>query len=219
MAREAILAGAASIGRTTMRRIGMFGGSAPSYSDRNPLSLADAILGRDPEPSNSLAGLAPPRPTSNAFLAGLAPERPPSNDFLSGLVPSRPNPPPMYNGLNALLMNPPPPKPVFKSLWVDGVEYSFRVMSVKARPWQTNCVYAFMRDGWPVYVGKAYSSHTRFGTEHDRRAEALALGANELWVTEVRPNSAFDLHEAEQRMIAKFCPVLNDKHNPLSMYR
>ena len=33
-----------------------------------------------------------------------------------------------------------------------------------------------MRDGWPVYVGKAYSAHTRFGTEHDRRAEALVAG-------------------------------------------
>ena len=158
-----------------------------------------------------LAGLAPPRPRSNACLAGLAPERPPSNEFLSGLAPSRPNPPPMYNGLTALLINPPPPKPVLKSLWVDGVEYSFRVMSVKARPWQQNCVYAFMRNGWPVYVGKAYSAHTRFGTEHDRRAEAIALGANELWVTEVRTTSAFDLDEAEQRMIAQFCPVLNDK--------
>jgi len=201
-----------------MRRNGLFGGSAPSYA-RNPLTLSDAILRRDPEPTNFLAGLAPPRPRSNAFLAGLAPERPPSNEFLSGLAPSRPNPPPMYNGLTALLINPPPPKPVLKSLWVDGVEYSFRVMSVKARPWQQNCVYAFMRNGWPVYVGKAYSAHTRFGTEHDRRAEAIALGANELWVTEVRTTSAFDLDEAEQRMIAQFCPVLNDKHNPLSMYR
>ncbi|MBK8838192.1 MAG: hypothetical protein IPO30_05685 [Hyphomonadaceae bacterium] len=218
MAREAILAGAASIGPTTMRRNGLFGGSAPSYA-RNPLTLSDAILRRDPEPTNFLAGLAPPRPRSNACLAGLAPERPPSNEFLSGLAPSRPNPPPMYNGLTALLINPPPPKPVLKSLWVDGVEYSFRVMSVKARPWQQNCVYAFMRNGWPVYVGKAYSAHTRFGTEHDRRAEAIALGANELWVTEVRTTSAFDLDEAEQRMIAQFCPVLNDKHNPLSMYR
>jgi len=71
MARESILAGVASIGPTTMRRNGLFGGSAPSYSDRNPLSLADAILGRDPEPSNFLAGLAPPRPKSKAFLSGL----------------------------------------------------------------------------------------------------------------------------------------------------
>ena len=202
-----------------MRRNGLFGGSAPSYSDRNPLSLADAILGRDPEQSNFLAGLAPPRPGSNAFLARLAPERPPSNEFLSGLAPSRPSPPPQYNGLTALLMNPPPPQPVLKSIWVGGVEFSFRVLPVRARPWQRRCIYAFMRDGWPVYVGKAYNAHDRFGTEHDRRAEALALGANELWVTEVRTTSAFDLDEAEQPMIAIFCPVLNDKHNPLSLYR
>ncbi len=160
---------------------------------------------------------ADPAPADN-FLAGLARERPPSNEFLAGLAPSRPKPPPMYNGLTALLMNQ-PPKPVFKSLWVDDVEYSFRVISVEARPWQKNCVYAFMRNGWPVYVGKAYNAHTRFGTEHDRRAEAIALGANELWVTEVRTTSAFDLDEAEQRMIVQFCPVLNDKHNPQSMYR
>jgi hypothetical protein len=201
-----------------MSRNGMFGSCAPRQNYLNPLTLSDAILGLYPEPSNFLAGLAPPRPTSNAFLSGLAPERPSSNAFLSGLAPSRPNPPPVYNGLTALLMNP-PPKPVFKSLWVDGVEYSFRVMSVKGRPWQKNCVYAFMRKGWPVYVGKAYSAYTRFGSEHDRRAEAIALGANELWVTEVRTTSAFDLDEAEQRMIAQFCPVLNDKHNPLSIYR
>ena len=188
-----------------MRSNGLFGGSAPSYSDRNPLSLADAILGRDPEPSNFLAGLAPPRPGSNAVLARLAP--------------SRPSPPPQYNGLTALLMNPPPPKPVFKSIWVGGVEFNFRVLPVRACPWQRRCICAFMRDGWPVLVGKAYDAHDRFGTEHDRRAEALALGANELWVTEVRTTSAFDLDEAEQRMIAIFCPVLNDKHNPLSLYR
>lgn len=194
-----------------MSRYGLFGSAAPGRNYLNNNTAADSALSGNPYGDMFGLGASP----GNAF----------ASHTLSALVGNPPPPkpqPPNTLMLAHLITGTVPrtiPKPMFKSLWVDGVEYSFRVMSVKARPWQKNCVYAFMRNGWPVYVGKAYSAHTRFGTEHDRRAEAIALGANELWVTEVRTTSAFDLDEAEQRMIAMFCPVLNDKHNPLSSYR
>lgn len=195
-----------------MSRYGMFGSGAPGRNHLSTHTAADSALYATP--------------CGEMFGLGAAPRETFEPHTLSALVMNPPKPKPQPPSRNALLLasliagtSPPPPKPVFRSIWVDGVEYRFRVMSVRARPWQKNCVYAFMRDGWPAYVGKAYSAYTRFGTEHDRRAEAIALGANELWVTEVRTTSAFDLDEAEQRMIAKFCPVLNDKHNPLSLYR
>jgi len=103
-----------------MSRYGLFGRMAPGRNYLASPSLYDGIL--DPEPTNSfLAGLAPPRSTSNGFLSGLAgppssggflsglaPERPPSNDFLAGLVP----PTPRRNALADLMLNPPPPQPV-----------------------------------------------------------------------------------------------------------
>jgi hypothetical protein len=184
-----------------MSRYGMFGSRAPGRNYLNPLSPYDGILGRDPSASNS-------------FLSGVVPERPSSNSFLSGVVPE-PSPQPRYNRLTALLMD--PPKPVIEAFHTDRITYNFRVLSVRARPWQKHCVYAFVCNGWPVYVGKAYDASTRFGSEHNRRAEALALGADALWVTEVTPEGWLD--EAEQHLIEWCCPVLNDKHNPLSFYR
>lgn len=196
-----------------MSRNGLLGRMAPGRNYLSAPTLYDGILGPNPSPRNSfLSGLAPEPSPDNGFLSGVA-GPPSSGGFLSALI-ADPSPP-QYNGLTARLMA--PPKPLFRAFHTDRIVYNFRVLSPKARPSQKHCIYAWVRDGWPVYVGKAINGANRFSGGHERLAEALALGADALWVTEVTP--AHTLDETEQYLIDWCCPVLNDKHNPLSMYR
>lgn len=180
-----------------MRRNGLIGGSAPNYSRLS--SLYDAIVGPPP----FLNGLAPRvRSRPGEFLSGLG-GPPSSGGFLSGLAPSPPK------------RLPPPPSVIVADY---GVNYTFNVYPITHRPRREKSVYIFGKDQrWMFYAGIAENTFDRL-SNHERMAEAMAMGANEVWVHTPGPDAIFNYKDAERRLIERHCFSMNKQHNPLADY-
>lgn len=101
----------------------------------------------------------------------------------------------------------------------DGVdtEYNFGIYSIHATPRATNSVYLFckIQDGQyvPLYIGKAADLSKRL-VGHERRDEAIRLGATHLLVH--APGLGARVHhlEAERRLIGHYAPILNVQFKP-----
>lgn len=99
----------------------------------------------------------------------------------------------------------------------DGIDtrYSFGIYSINALPSASNAVYMFcyVQSGSyvPVYIGKAESLYDRlFG--HERKQEAIRIGATHLLVHSPGYGARVHYLEAERRLIAQYNPVLNTQH-------
>ncbi len=108
------------------------------------------------------------------------------------------------------------------SIWGDdGVShrYRFAIYNIAACPAGVNAVYVFARlEGSvyvPVYVGRADILSRRL-TGHDRRDEAIRLGAQFLLVHIPAPSDPIGYEEAERRLIRRYTPALNEQFNPLA---
>jgi len=194
---------------------------APGRNYLSAPTLYDGILGHDPSPQNSfLSGLAPPRPTSNAFFSGpagpprsggflscLAPERPPSNDFPSGLAP----PTPRRNALLRRIEPKPEPRAIGTVVLGDGeINYTFAIYDIDNPPEVRNADYVFGAAGRFIwYIGKTKNTGARF-FDHHKLDAAKAEGATEVWVHVPGPNAYVDYHDAEVRLIRRWKPPLNE---------
>ncbi len=146
---------------------------------------------------------------SNAFLEGLT-GPPSSGGFLSGLT-DQPAPSAL---IEALVRLTDPPKVIVPDY---GVNYTFEVFPIYYRPIRKNSVYIFGKDRrWMFYAGIAEDTFERLNG-HERLAEAIGMGANEVWVHTPGPNPIVTYKEAERRLIERHCFPLNTQHNPLSL--
>ena len=100
----------------------------------------------------------------------------------------------------------------------DGVDtdYSFGIYAIDATPAGVNAVYMFCRlEGRiyvPIYIGRAEILSERL-RGHERRAEAIRLGAGALLVhTPPAIGARVDYITAERRLIAHYNPALNTQH-------
>ncbi len=178
-----------------MTRLGMFGSTAPRRNSLHPNSFLSGL------------GATPP---SNGFLSGLA-GTPSSGGFLSRVTgPPKPERSAVAEAL-AKLMN--PPKVIVPDY---GVNYTFDVFPIYYRPIRKKSVYIFAQDRRLMfYAGIAEDVFERL-TDHERMAEAIEMGANEVWVHTPGPDRIIDYKDAERRLIERHCFPLNKQHNPLA---
>jgi excinuclease UvrABC nuclease subunit len=96
-----------------------------------------------------------------------------------------------------------------------GIEYSFGVYDIRALPSATNAVYLFCKiengNYVPLYIGKAENLSNRL-SGHERKDEAIRLGAKYLFVHAPGFAAMVGYLEVERRLIARYDPVLNTHH-------
>lgn len=101
----------------------------------------------------------------------------------------------------------------------DGVDtnYQFQVFYIDACPAGVDAVYIFARFEAgiyvPVYIGRAEFLSQRL-SGHERRAEAIRLGARYLLVHVPGNGARVAFEEAERRLIRHYGPPLNRQLNP-----
>jgi len=94
-----------------------------------------------------------------------------------------------------------------------GGQFLFRPFVLDAKPDYSRVVYAFATPEQRVlYFGRAEDLPQRlYG--HERKDEAAAFGATELWVHQPAPNAPLNYIAAEQHLIRACAPMMNDQHN------
>ena len=101
----------------------------------------------------------------------------------------------------------------------DGVDtnYQFQVYDIDACPAGAEAVYIFAKFEAgiyvPIYIGRAESLSQRL-SGHERRAEAIRLGARYLLVHTPGRGARVAFDEAERRLIHHYAPALNQQFNP-----
>jgi hypothetical protein len=130
--------------------------------------------------------------------------------------------PTLLSDLLSAAMNSMPPVLPQGEVWgYDGLGYRFGFTNydILACPAGLDAVYVFARREAriyvPLYVGRAEFLSRRL-PGHERRDEAISLGASHLLVHIPGASVPIGYAEVERRLIRYYAPVLNEQHNALA---